>query len=312
MIVISDTRALEVPSGRAGSAITVGTFDGVHRGHQDVAGRLVRLAADRHLVSVILTFEPHPLEIVNPSAAPPLLTTRDEKLTALERTGVEVVVVLPFTPEVAALSAEAFVDDVLRARYRLSALLVGHDHGFGRNRMGDASVLQALGVQRGFTVDLVEPVQGPEGHPVSSTAIRRAVAGGDLPRAAEGLGRPYAIAGTVVHGDKRGRSIGYPTLNLSAVSPRKLLPPDGVYAVRATLPEGTYGGMLNLGGRPTWDETDRRLEAHLFDVAGDWYGQPVELAFLSRLREVRRFADAEALRTQLALDEALAREVLRP
>lgn len=312
MIVISDDRALpKLPDG-GGSAITVGTFDGVHRGHQDVAARLVRLARERSLRSVILTFEPHPLEIVNPAAAPPLLTTREEKLTALERTGVDVVVILPFTAELAALSAEAFVDDVLRERYQLGALLVGHDHGFGRNRMGDASVLQGLGQERGFSVDLVSPVQGPEGHSVSSTGIRRAVAGGDLPRAAEGLGRPYAVAGTVVHGEKRGRAIGFPTLNLGPISPRKLLPPDGVYAVRATLSSGVFGGMLNLGGRPTWDEDDRRLEAHLFDVSGDWYGQSVELAFLSRLREVRRFSDASALRAQLALDEALAREVLRP
>lgn len=310
MIVIEDERGLEATSIGRGSAITVGTFDGVHRGHQDVAAQLVALAATRDLTSLLLTFEPHPLEIVNPSAAPPILTTRVEKLTALEHTGVDVVVVLPFTPELAALSAEAFVDDVLRGRYRLQALLVGHDHGFGRNRMGDASVLQELGAARGFTVDLVAPVQSPEGYPVSSTAIRRAVAGGDLPRAQEALGRPYSVTGEVVHGDKRGRVLGYPTLNLSPVSPRKLLPPDGVYAVRVTLPQGTFGGMLNLGARPTWGETERRLEAHLFDVSGEWYGERADVAFLARLREVRRFDDPAALKSQLALDEALAREVL--
>lgn len=293
-----------------GAAITVGTFDGVHRGHQDVVARLVRLAQERVLTSIVVTFDPHPLEVVNPAAAPPLLTTRAEKLDALSRTGVDVVVVLPFTPELAAMSADRFVDEILLARCRLRALLVGHDHGFGRDRMGDAAVLQALGALRGFSVDLVAPVQGSEGHPVSSTAIRRAVAGGDLVRAADGLGRSYGVWSTVVHGEKRGRSLGFPTVNLASVSTRKLLPPDGVYAVRVRLPDGEYGGMLNLGGRPTWDEAERRLEAHLFDASGDWYGQPVEVRFLKRLREVRRFDDAESLRAQLRADEDLARAAL--
>ncbi len=316
MIVVDDLLdgpPLALPHGLPGSAITVGTFDGVHRGHQDVVARLVRLAEARGLASVVVTFDPHPLEIVNPAAAPPLLTTREEKLDALRRTGVQVVVVLPFTPELAALSADAFVDDVLRARCRLEALLVGHDHGFGRNRMGDAAALQAMGARRGFTVEVVDAVQSGEGHAVSSTAIRRAVAGGDLARAADGLGRPYAVSGTVVHGEKRGRALGFPTVNLAPIPPRKLLPPDGVYAVRVVLPalpDGRFGGMLNLGGRPTWDETERRLEAHLFDVTGDWYGQPVQVEFLTRLREVRRFPDADALRAQLSRDEAVARELL--
>jgi riboflavin kinase/FMN adenylyltransferase len=258
----------------------------------------------------VVTFDPHPLEIVNPSAAPPLLTSREEKLAALAATGVDCVVVLPFTPALAAMSAEMFVEEVLCRRCRMGALLVGHDHGFGRDRMGDAAVLQALGAARGFAVTLVPPVQGPDGLPVSSTAIRRAVAGGDLVRAAEGLGRPYGVVSTVVHGEKRGRALGYPTINLAPVSARKLLPPDGVYAVTVRLPGGEFGGMLNLGGRPTWDETERRLEAHVFDATGDWYGQPVELLFRRRLREVRRFADMDALRAQLQADEALARAAL--
>jgi riboflavin kinase/FMN adenylyltransferase len=308
MIVVDGTTPLALATN--GAAITVGTFDGVHRGHQDVVARLVHLARERALTSIVVTFDPHPLEVVNPSAAPPMLTTRAEKLDALARTGVEVVVVLPFTPAMAAMSAERFVDEILLARCRLRVLLVGHDHGFGRDRMGDASVLQALGALRGFRVELVEPVQGSEGHPVSSTAIRRAVAGGDLSRAADGLGRPYGVWSTVVHGEKRGRALGFPTVNLAPVSTRKLLPPDGVYAVRVQLPGGEHGGMLNLGGRPTWDETERRLEAHLFDTSGDWYGQPVEVRFLKRLREVRRFDDAEALRAQLRVDEDLARAAL--
>jgi riboflavin kinase / FMN adenylyltransferase len=308
MIIVDGTTPLALATD--GAAITVGTFDGVHRGHQDVVARLVRLAQQRQLTSIVVTFDPHPLEVVNPSAAPPLLTTRAEKLEALSRTGVDAVVVLPFTPALAAMSAKRFVDEILLTRCQLRALLVGHDHGFGRDRMGDASVLQSLGAVRGFSVALVEPVQGSEGHPVSSTAIRRAVAGGDLARAAEGLGRPYGVRSIVAHGEKRGRVLGFPTVNLAPVSTRKLLPPDGVYAVRVELPDGEFGGMLNLGGRPTWDEAERRLEAYLFDVCGDWYNQPVEVRFLKRLREVRRFDDAESLRTQLRTDEDLARAAL--
>ncbi len=312
MIIVEHGHAVTLPAGWNGSAITVGTFDGVHRGHLDVVARLRLLATRTSLASLIVTFEPHPLEIVNPAAAPPLLTTREEKLAALERTGVDVVVVLPFTPALAALTAEAFVDDVLRGECRLQALLVGHDHGFGRNRMGDASVLRALGAERGFSVDMVEPVQGAGGTAVSSTAIRRAVAGGDLARAADGLGRLYSVSGVVVPGEQRGRTLGFPTINLAPISPRKLLPPDGVYAVRVQLPDGLHDGMLHLGGRPTWHDAERRLEANLFDVTGDWYGESAEVQFLERLREVRKFADADALRAQLAVDEALARHLLRP
>lgn len=312
MIVVEHGDVVSLPRRCTGSAITVGTFDGVHRGHLDVVARLRALAERTSLASLIVTFEPHPLEVINPSAAPPLLTTRDEKLAALERTGVDVVVVLPFTPELAALTAEAFVDDVLSDQCKLHALLVGHDHGFGRNRMGDATVLRALGAERGFSVDLVEPVQGVGGAPVSSTAIRRAVAGGDLSRAADGLGRLYSVSGVVVPGEQRGRTLGFPTINLGPIPARKLLPPDGVYAVRVQLPDGLHDGMLHLGGRPTWNDAERRLEANLFDVTGDWYGEHAEVQFLERLREVRKFADAEALRAQLAMDEALARDLLRP
>jgi riboflavin kinase/FMN adenylyltransferase len=310
MIIVDGERRLALPAPLEASAVTVGTFDGVHRGHQDVAARLVAQARAEGRCATVVTFDPHPLEVVNPSAAPPLLTTREEKLAALAATGVDAVVVLPFTPALAAMSAEMFVEEILCRRCRMASLLVGHDHGFGRDRMGDAAVLQSLGALRGFTVTLVPPVQGGDGHPVSSTAIRRAVAGGDLGRAADGLGRPYGVSSTVVHGEKRGRALGFPTVNLAPIPLRKLLPPDGVYAVRVRLPGGEYGGMLNLGGRPTWDEPERRLEAHLFDVTGDWYGAPVAVRFLRRLREVRRFADADALRAQLQIDEALARAAL--
>jgi riboflavin kinase/FMN adenylyltransferase len=293
-----------------GAVITVGTFDGVHRGHQDVLATLVRLGTSRGLPSVVITFEPHPLEVVNPSAAPPLLTLHDEKLEMFAQSGVSYVAVIPFTPQLAALEAEQFVDEVLLGRYALRDLLVGHDHGFGRGRMGDIEVLRALGAVRGFGVTVLPPVQTGDGHAISSTAIRRAVAGGDLARAAAGLGRPYSIAGVVVQGDQRGRTIGYPTLNLTPLDSRKLLPPDGVYAVRVQLPEGAYGGMLNLGPRPTFGDTARRIETHVFDASRDWYGARVRLDFVARLRGTRPFAGIDALREQLATDEKRARAAL--
>jgi riboflavin kinase / FMN adenylyltransferase len=293
-----------------GAVITVGTFDGVHRGHQDVLATLVQHAEARGLPSVVITFDPHPLEVVNPAAAPPLLTLHQEKLAMFAQTGVSYVAVLPFTPMLAAYEAERFVDEVLLGRFAMRELLVGHDHGFGRGRLGDIEVLRELGGTRHFQVTVMPPVHTPDGHAISSTAIRRAVAGGDLARAAAGLGRPYSVSGHVVRGDQRGRTIGYPTLNLAPLSERKLLPPDGVYAVRVQLPEGQFGGMLNLGPRPTVGDHSRRIETHVFDASANWYGAQVRLDFIARLRGTRPFPGLDALRAQLAEDEQYARAAL--
>jgi len=299
-----------LPPDVAGTAVTVGTFDGVHRGHFDVIARLVARARARGLRSLAITFDPHPLEVVNPAAAPPLLTVGFEKLEVLAETGLDYLAVIRFTPDVAALSAEAFVDEVLVARFRMQDLLVGHDHGFGRQRAGNPAVLQTLGRARGFAVTVVEPVATADGRWVSSTAIRRAVAGGDLPLAAELLGRPYSIAGTVVHGEQRGRTLGFPTLNLSSPSPRKLLPPDGVYAVRVQTPRGAFGGMMSLGPRPTFGDHARTLEAYLFDVSGDFYGDYVRVDVLQRLREIETFSSPAALVARIRADEIAARAAL--
>ena len=290
--------------------VTVGTFDGVHRGHQDVVQRLVATARARGSRSLLVTFEPHPMQVVNPAAAPPLLMVGDEKLEALAESGIDYVAVVPFTRALAALDAARFVDEVLVARYRVRHLLMGHDHGFGRGRSGDEATLRRLGEARGFTVEAVEPVLGPGGQPISSTAIRRAVAGGDLARAAEALGRPYAVAGRVVHGAQRGRLLGFPTLNIPWPAAPKLLPPQGVYAVAVQTGAGWFGGMLNLGPRPTFDDASLTLEAHLFDAAGDFYGSRVRIDFLARLRDTVRFDAPEALRRQLVRDEADARRVV--
>lgn len=293
-----------------GTVITVGTFDGVHRGHRDVIEKLVARGRARGLPTVLVTFDPHPMEIVNPSAAPLLLTTREEKLEVLAESGVNYLAVVPFTPALAAFPAEEFVEQVLRRRFRFEELLIGYDHGFGRQRAGNVGVLRELGERDGFTVEVVDAVATPDGHSVSSTWIRRAVAGGDLERACAGLGRPYSVSGRVMQGSQRGRTLGFPTLNLGAAPPRKLLPPEGVYAVRVQTPLGPAGGMMNLGPRPTFGDSTTTLEAHLFDVSGDYYGAQVRVDFMARIRETRRFASPELLMNQLKQDERDARDAL--
>lgn len=302
--------AFGLPPDVRGTVCTVGTFDGVHRGHRLVLERLAECARERGLPAVLVTFDPHPLEVVNPAAAPPLLTIGIEKEEVLAESPLDYVVVLPFTPALATYGATEFVDLVLREKLGLQHLLIGYDHGFGRGRSGDAAVLQELGSSRGFGVDVVPSVHGSDGRPISSTTIRRAIAGGDLQRAADGLGRLYSASGTVEVGAGRGRALGFRTINIALPPARKLLPPEGVYAVRVQTPRGAFGGMMNLGPRPTFDEPDSRLEAHLFDVESDFYGQHVRLDFMARLRETRKFGSAEALRVQLAADEVAARLAL--
>jgi riboflavin kinase/FMN adenylyltransferase len=210
----------------------------------------------------------------------------------------------------AAFEAERFVDEILLSRLGMKWLVMGYDHGFGRHRSGDLETLQRLGAARDFQVSVVPPVVGPSGQPVSSTWIRRALAGGDLDRARAALGRPYSIAGRVAHGARRGRLLGFPTINVPLPTQRKLLPPQGVYAVRVQTPDGPVGGMLNLGPRPTFGDESIGIEAHLFDVDRELYGLPVRIDFLKRLRDTQRFEDAAALTAQLQRDSEEARAVL--
>lgn len=306
-----DSRPISgLPDTVRGTSLTVGTFDGMHLGHQDVLRRLVRRASEAGHASLLVTFSPHPLELLRPELAPPLLTVPAEKLEILAQLGLDYVAVVPFTPRLAALDASAFVRDILLARYRMRELLIGYDHRFGRGRSGDAAMLRALGESEGFDVDVVGAVSAGGERPVSSTVLRRAVADGDLDAVARGLGRPYSLSGVVVRGEARGRLLGFPTLNVEPAPGRKLLPPAGVYAVRAHTASGHFGGMMNLGGRPTFGDDRSSVEVHLFDAAGDFYGHHVRLDFVARLRETRRFADAAALADQLRIDETAARRAL--
>lgn len=289
--------------------VTVGTFDGVHRGHWAVLEEIARRAAASGGRSVLVTFEPHPLEVVNPEAAPRLLTLGDEKRAVLAQSALDHVAFLPFTHALSLYSPVQFVRDLLEKRFDMGELVIGYDHGFGRGRSGDVELLRSLGRQDGFAVDVVPAVM-IDGHPVSSTLIRRAVAGGDLETARQGLGRWYSATAPVVRGAGRGRGLGVPTVNLAPLSPRKLLPPDGVYAARVAFAGERRGAMLNLGPRPTFGEAVRTLEAHLFDFAGDLLGQTVTVEFLRRLRDTLPFPSADALKRQLERDRADARRAL--
>ena len=298
-----------LPEMPGGSIVTVGSFDGVHRGHHAVLDEIARRARVAGRQSVLVTFHPHPLEVLNPAAAPPLLTAGDERLEILAQTGIDRVVVLAFDRRLAALTPREFVRDVLLARCQMRELVIGYDHGFGRGRSGDADTLRALGAEFGFAVDVVEAVDA-HGQQVSSSRIRRAVAGGDLALAARLLGRPYTANAVVEAGAARGRRLGVPTINLGGMPPQKLLPPDGVYAVRVEWRDGRAGGMMNQGGRPTFGDGRRTLEVNLFGFEGDLYGEPVRLEWLERIRDVERFASVEALKEQLRRDREAAEAIL--
>lgn len=298
------------PQLAGGSVVTVGTFDGVHLGHRDILRRLAARAASVALPQLLITFRPHPLEVVNAAAAPLLLTPGDEQLEALADSGPLLVAILPFTSALASYSAEQFVTRLLLDRYHMRELVVGYDHGLGRGREGDVSVLSELGLRYGFRVEVVPPTHDGAGTPISSSSIRTSIAHGDLDRAKRSLGRAYSFRGRVTRGSARGRDLGYPTLNIELLSPRKLLPPHGVYAVRAFTSRGTLGGMMNLGGRPTFGELEQYVEVHLFEASGDWYGESVSVDVIHRLRDTTRFANVEALIAQLARDADAARAAL--
>jgi riboflavin kinase/FMN adenylyltransferase len=292
----------------------MGTFDGVHRGHQAVLAEVMRRARAGKLASVLVTFDPHPLAVVNPAAAPKLLTLPEEKEAFVRAGGIDRFVLMPFTPAVAQLDAEAFVSR-LCDDYGMRELVMGYDHGFGRGRAGDVELVERLAREQGFRMSVVAAVRD-NGQPISSTLIRTAIAQGDLDSAARWLGRRYRIRGTVVRGAGRGRTIGIPTINLAAPDSRKLLPPDGVYAVTVTV--GTvarggvkrYGGMMNQGPRPTFGDQARTLEVHLFDFDGELYGETVDVEWVRRLRDVQAFPSREALVAQLERDRQAARATL--
>jgi riboflavin kinase/FMN adenylyltransferase len=287
--------------GGAGAAITVGTFDGVHRGHWAVLQRLCEAARERGLRSMLVTFDPHPLKIVRPEAAPRLLTTPNEKKEILTLSGLDFAVFLDFTRSLSLYLPEEFVCEVLLERFGLELLVVGYDHGFGRGRSGDVETMRRIGARHGFDLEVVDSVV-VDGEAVSSSRIRRALAAGEVERATLGLGRPYSLSGVVLHGEGRGRGLGFATANVSVDQADKLLPRDGVYAVRAATRLHLGPGLLHLGPRPTFLGSPPSIELHLIGFEGDLYGEQVRVEFLTRLRDIRPFSSAGELVEQMRRD----------
>jgi riboflavin kinase / FMN adenylyltransferase len=290
------------------SAVTIGNFDGVHRGHQLLLHRTVEAATARDVRSVAVTFEPHPAAVLRPGSEPPTLGSLEERVELLLESGVDQVVILPFTRELSELTPQAFAETVLSERLRVTRVVVGTNFRFGKGAEGDVVSLVELGEVYGFDVEAVL-VRELDGEPISSTAIRRALADGDVRSAARALGRPYGVRGEVVRGDGRGRTIGIPTANVG-LPPERAIPAHGVYAGHARAGEVSWPCVTNVGVRPTFDAGDvPTVEAHLIDVADDLdlYGRPLAVTFEHRLRGEQRFDSVDELVARIQADVAEAR-----
>ncbi len=303
-------RYLEASRARLESPVaTLGNFDGVHVGHQEILGRVVRQAAERHGDGVVITFFPHPTAVLFPERAPASLTPLRERLARMRDAGVTKVVLQHFTRAFAALEADEFVERVLVRRLGVVKVIIGHSVNFGRGRGGSAATLEDAGRRFGFEVEVVGPVT-VDGIAVSSTEVRKCLSAGDVVLGARLLGRAYAVEGRVVVGDRRGRGLGFPTANVRSRSP--ILVPDGVYAVRVEWGAQQRSGVANVGRKPTFGQGHcRTLEAHLFDFDGDLYGERLRVSLVGRLRGEMRFPSPQALVEQIHRDAERAREVLK-
>lgn len=324
------------PGGWGRSVVTIGVFDGVHKGHQATIGHAVKRAKDLGLQSVVVTFDPHPSEVVRPGSHPAVLTEPARKAELIETLGVDVLCVVPFTPDFSRLSAEAFVHDVLVEHLHAALVVVGANFRFGHKAAGDVALLERLGRRFGFGVESAplvggEPLVGgdagggaPCGSVFSSTYIRACVDAGDVVAAATALGRPHRLEGVVVRGDQRGRDLGFPTANL-LTHRHAAVPADGVYAAWLVRGRGAVGGAtgeragharsrlkaaVSIGTNPTFSGRERRVEAYVLDFDGDLYGERLALDFVVHLREMRRYEGIEPLIAQIEEDVALTRGAL--
>jgi riboflavin kinase/FMN adenylyltransferase len=291
------------------TAVTVGTFDGVHLGHQQLLAQLVRTAKANALRPTVITFDTHPQELVK-SKKPDIqiLTDLDEKIALFQKLGIVRLVVLRFDQELAQLSPRAFVQEVLAKRLKAKWVIIGYDHAFGKNRGGDRESIRSISQEMGFQIREIGPVIH-NGIAISSTKIRQALYRGDVLFANSCLGRHYAISGVVVPGDGRGRNLGFPTANLHPNHPKKLLPADGVYAGRARVNLKDFLAAISIGSRPTFHGGARILEAYLIDFDGDLYGKEIQLSFQRHIRDQLEFGSAEQLVSQLNADINLIKEM---
>lgn len=286
------------------SVVTVGTFDGVHKGHRALIETVVTKARERDARSVVVTFDPHPREIINPGKGGiKLLTTLKERCEILEDLGVDVLLVIPFDRDFSLLTSEEFVRDIIHEKVGVSEFVIGYDHHFGRDRKGTIDTIKKLGSELGFDSYVVSKQEMGD-VTISSTVIRRTLAEkGDVKRASEYLDRNYLLNGIVMHGDERGRTIGYPTANLKPEHENKVIPKNGVYAVKVRVESTWYGGMMNIGVRPTFGEDERTIEVNIFDFEEDIYGETIQVRFVDRIRDEQKFGGVEELKAQLRSDK---------
>ena len=298
----------EIPATLGKTVVTIGNFDGVHLGHREIFRTVRTVAKQEGAVSVVITFFPHPLKVIpNQKKGLKLINTYAEKETLIDASGIDCLLVIPFTESFAALSAREFVEDVLVKRLSVSRLIIGYDYSFGRRREGNVPMLLDLGREFGFTVEVLEPI-GDKGLIYSSSQVRKLVSEGDVARVVPLLGRHFSVGGVVVSGHSRGAGLGFPTANIR--TEKELVPASGVYAVKVKVGEALYDGACNIGNNPTFGNEESSIEVFLFDFCGDLYGSELRIYFVSRIRDERKFSGIDELKAAIAADVARCREIL--
>ena len=292
------------------AVVTSGTFDGVHLGHQKILNRLNEVAKLNNGQSVVITFYPHPRSVISPdNQIVKLLSTLDEKIELLEKSEVNNLLIIPFTREFSELSSEEFIQKILIETIGAKTLVIGYDHRFGKNREGGFDYLKLNKEKYGFEIEEISR-QDIENVGVSSSKIRKALQEGDVPSADHFLGRNYSLSGLVVKGKQLGRTIGFPTANIQVREIAKLIPSDGVYAVKVYYKDESFGGMLNIGNRPTVDGTYQTVEVNIFDFDQEIYGENLTVEFLQKIRNEQKFNGLDELKTQIAKDKITCKGIL--
>jgi riboflavin kinase/FMN adenylyltransferase len=305
MEILSGFTTADPPIGPC--VVTLGNFDGVHLGHRALFRCLVQTARRLQCKAAVYTFNPHPLKLLQPDQAPMLLNTPAEKQRLIAASHVDLLIEAQFTEDLASLSPEQFVDDVLIGMLQTRELVIGYDYAFGKGRRGNADFLKSYCATRGIAVQVLQPV-GADGHPYSSTRIRQMLAAGKVAEVVALLGRHYNLEGEVVPGEQRGRKIGFPTANLQ--TEKEQLPAPGVYAIKVRHNLQEYNGVVNLGRRPTFDNEKSTIEVHLLDFSGQLYGQKIRIYFVERLRDEQKFSSPSDLSTAITADVVRARQIL--
>ncbi len=296
-----------IPKLNQESVVTFGVFDGIHIGHKKVLETVRTRAKTENLTSVLFGFYPHPLAFLAPDKCPPVLMCLPKRVEILEQIGIDMAIFVNFNERIASMSPHTFVDTILLDMCRAKHVVVGYACQFGKDREGNAQLLESIGEQSQFGVTVVPPTE-LNGLPIHSTRIREAIARGDLGLASQLLGRTYSLSGTIVRGDGRGRQLGFPTANIE--TGEQLCPPNGVYAIRARLDERWLNGVLNIGIRPTFNGTKFQVESHLFNFDEMIYGETIEVFFIQKIRSERKFSDMNALVKQINRDITAANEIL--